>query len=345
MAKIRNLKIQDIPKLKKMISMISDMSSQNITFGYRSFIPFPVNLIHDLLPIQLKFLSESLVSIDEGTINGMISLTPQEGNPHSWKIRNLFLNKNSYDTGSQLIGYATAKYGAMGANTFTVRVDHELDELMELFSKGCGFRMCSSEQLWKMNEVKLVKPSIEKGFFRPFKDEDAPEVKNIHNDSIFPHFRYSLAKTTREFENVVFSGLSQNSSFKYVLEENNSIKGYFCIQTEDNKNFVLDIDLVQGYDDCYCDLINFAIGQILIRKKHFNLFVLNKKYQVSGAKFEEYLSNTDFTCVKNEVVMVKDYYKKIQEEKRSQKPAIIFSDISRKPAFKVSKKDDFAVSG
>lgn len=333
MAKIRNLKFRDIPKLKKMISMISDAQNGEITFGFRSFIPFPINFINSLLPLSLKGLTESFVATDEGQIKGMISLKPQRGNPHSWNICNLFLGKNSYDAGRQLIGYATAKYGAMGANTFTVRVDEDLDELMELFSKGCGFRMCSSEHLWKMNEVKLVKSNIDKGFFRPFKNSDAQEAANIHNDCIFPHFRYSLAKKRQEFYDVICSGLCNTATFKYVFEESGSIKGFFKVQTDDNLNFLLEVDLVQGYDDYFAEIINFAIGQILARKKDFNFYILNKKYQISGAKFEDYLSKNNFSGVKNRIVMVKDYYKKIQEEQRSQKPAIVFTDISRKPAF------------
>lgn len=333
MAKIRNLKIQDIPKLKKMISMISDRENESIAFGFRSFIPFPISFVNGCLPLRCRCLSESFVSIEDGNINGMISLSPQPGNPYNRKISELFLSKNSYDTGSQLVGYATAKYGALGANTFTVRVDNDLDELMELFSKACGFRMCSSEQLWQMEEINLLKAGLDKGFFRPFKNEDAKDVQIIHNDSIFPHFRYSLAKTKQEFNNIVFSGLDKTVYFKYVIEECGSIKGYFSIQTTDNKNFIVDIDLVQGYDECFSAVINFAIGQILMRKKKFNLYVLNKKYQVSGAKYEDFLSKNNFKCVRNQVVMVKDYYKKIQEEQRSQKPAIVFSEI-RKPAFK-----------
>ena len=121
--------------------------------------------------------------------------------------------------------------------------------------------------------------------------------------------------------------------FKYVFEDNGAIKGFFKVQTEDNLNFLLEVDLVQGYDDYYAEIINFAIGQILMRKKEFNFYVLNKKYQISGAKFEEYLSKNGFSGVKNRIVMVKDYYKKIQEEQRSQKPAIVFTDITRNPAF------------
>lgn len=338
MAKIRSLRFHDIPKLKKMISMISDMNIEEIPFDYKSFIPFPVNLINSFLPLKMRRLSESFVSIDEKEINGMISLKPQQGNPSSWRICKLFLNKNSYYTGSQLVGYATARFGALGANTFTVKVDSDMDELLELFSKACGFRVCSSEQLWRMDEISLVKNAMNKGLFRPFKNTDSEAVKNIYNDNIFPHFRYSLAKTAKEFDNLLFTGLNEAACFKFVFEENNSLKGYFSLQTEDNENYILDIDLVQGYDEYFADVINFSIGQVMMRTKKFNLFIINKKFQVSGAKYEEYLNKNGFKCVKTQVVMVKDYYKKIREEQRSQRPAIVFSDISRKPAFKNSVK-------
>ena len=74
MAKIRNLKFQDIPKLKKMISMISDGQNGEITFGFRSFIPFPINFVNNLLPLNLRKLSESYVAIDDKQIKGIISL-------------------------------------------------------------------------------------------------------------------------------------------------------------------------------------------------------------------------------------------------------------------------------
>ncbi len=344
MAKIRNLKIRDISKLRKMISMVSDTDDESVSFGpfgFNLLIPFPFNFINNILPIRFRSLQESFVSLEEDRqINGMIALKAQYGNPFSWNISKLFLNKNSYAAGRQLVGFATAKYGAMGANTFTVRVDCELDELMELFSKGCGFRMCSTEQLWKMEKISTAKSCLDKGFFRPFKNSDAEAVQNIYNDNIFSHFRYSLAKTKKEFHNIVFSGLSKTSYFKYVVEEGSKIKGYFSIQTDDNKNFILDVELVQGYDECYGDVINFAISRILARKKNFSLYVINKKYQVSGAKIEDYLSKNNFKCIKSQIVMVKDYYKKIQEEQRSQKPAIVFNDISRKPAFKVINKEE-----
>lgn len=340
MAKIRNLALKDIPKLKKMISMISNLGSGSAAFGFKSFIPFPISFINGLMPLRFRFAQESFVAKSDGKIQGLVTLKPQEKNPYSWRISKLFLDENGYDTGRQLVSYAIAKYGAMGANTFSVKVNEKNEELIELFSKGCGFRVCASEQLWKMEQIKLTAPpksELDKGFFRPFKDSDAREVANIHNEIIFPHFRYSLAKTEGEFENVIFSGLHKTSYFKYVLEDGskNSIKGYFSIQTVDNENFILDINLVSAFDEYVSDVINFSISQILMRKKHFSLYILNKKYQVNGTKMEKYLQENGFKNVKNQIVLVKDYYKRIQEDERYSKPAMVFSEITRKPAFKV----------
>ena len=342
MAKIRNLALRDIPKLKKMISMISNINSEELYFGYKSYVPFPLNLANRLLPLSCKFASESYVAIDEEKLCGLVTLNAQAKNPQSWRISKLFLDENGYDTGRQLVSYAIAKYGAMGANTFSVKVDEHNEELLELFSKGCGFRVCASEQLWKMEELKTVEQKtknniLDKGFFRPFKNSDAKAVASLHNELIFPHFRYSVAKKSAEFENVVFNGLHKTTQFKYVIADSsrNSVKGYFCIQTNDNENFVVDVDLVSAFDDYICDIISFSISQIMMRTKHFNLYFLNKKYQTNSAKFEKYLSENGFKNVKNQILLVKDYYKRISEQEKYIKPAIAFSEIPRKPAFKI----------
>lgn len=341
MAKIRSLALRDIPKLKKMISMISNLSSAEVGFGYKSYVPFPLNLVNRLLPLSCKFAPDSYVAIDEGKICGLITMKPQEKNPQSWRISKLFLDENGYDTGRQLVSFAIARFGAMGANTFSVKVDDNHEELLELFSKGCGFRVCASEQLWKMEEFKFhTSPdtkTLDKGFFRPFKDSDAKAAASVHNDLIFPHFRYSLAKNPCEFENVIFSGLHKTSYFKYVIEDgsHHSIKGYFCIRTDDNENFTLDVDLVSAFDDYLSDVINFSISQIMMRRKNFNLYLLNKKYQTNGTKIEKFLEQSGFKNVKNQIVLVKDYYKRVAEDERYSKPAIAFSEITRKPAFKI----------
>ena len=337
MAKIRGLALPDIPKLKKMISMISNMNSADAGFGYKSYVPLPLNLINRLLPLSCKFAPDSYIAIEDDKICGLVTLKAQEKNPQSWRITKLFLDENGYDVGRQLVSFVIARYGAMGANTFSVKVDENHEELLELFSKGCGFRVCASEQLWKMTEFKVGSSSLDKGFFRPFKDADSKAASSIHNDLIFPHFRYSLAKKPEEYENIIFSGLHKTSYFKYVIEDGSehAIKGYFCIQTDDNENFTLDVDLVSAFDGYLEDVINFSISQIMMRRKKFNLYFLNKKYQTNGAKTEKFLSENGFKNVKNQIILVKDYYKRIAEDERYSKPAIAFSEITRKPAFKI----------
>lgn len=337
MAKIRGLALPDIPKLKKMISMISNMNSADAGFGYKSYVPFPLNLINRLLPLSCKFAPDSYIAIEDDKICGLVTLKAQEKNPQSWRITKLFLDENGYDVGRQLVSFVIARYGAMGANTFSVKVDENHEELLELFSKGCGFRVCASEQLWKMTEFKVGSSSLDKGFFRPFKDADSKAAASIHNDLIFPHFRYSLAKKPEEYENIIFSGLHKTSYFKYVIEDGSehAIKGYFCIQTDDNENFTIDVDLVSAFDGYLEDVINFSISQIMMRRKKFNLYFLNKKYQTNGAKTEKFLSENGFKNVKNQIILVKDYYKRIAEDERYSKPAIAFSEITRKPAFKI----------
>lgn len=336
MAKIRNLALRDIPKIKKMVSMIYNFSNANGAFGYNMCVPFPLNWINKLLPLRFKFTSDSYVAIDENKLCGLVMLKPQKNNPQSWRISKLFLDENGYDIGRQLVSYAVVKYGAMGANTFSAKVDENHEELLELFSKGCGFRACASEQLWKMEEIKLNTPSLDKGFFRPFKDSDAKIIADTYNELIFPHFRYSLSKKPQEFETEICTGLKSEACFRYVIEDSSkhSIKGFLTIKTADNENFVLSINLVSAFDEYISDVINFAISQIMMRKRNFNLYIKNRKYHTSGSNIEKYLKENGFKNVQNRIVLVKDYYKRIQEDERCSKPAIAFSEITRKPAFK-----------
>ena len=76
-------------------------------------------------------------------------------------------------------------------------------------------------------------------------------------------------------------------------------------------------------------------GLLYKSKKDFNLYIINKKYQNTASKTEEYLNTNGFECINHRIVMVKDFYKRIQEPERLAKPAIVFNDIGRKPAFKI----------
>ncbi len=335
MAKIKRLGMFDVLKVQKMLSMLSENKPPSFS---KFVLLFPFNLLQNILPLKLRKLPEAFVSTENNQVNGMISIQAERGNAYKWNINQLFLDKNSYPAGRQLVDFILAKYGAMGANTFSVVVEDSHEELIDLFSKGCGFRLCSHEGLWKMNKINLKEPSVGTNIIRPFKNSDAKEVCELYNDSIYPHFRYSLSRAKAEFYDRFFQGFSSTSSFKYVLEDNNTkkIKAYAEIQTQDNVNYLLDVILYQAYEEMCSDMINFLISQILRRKKDFNLFVQSRKYITSSKKLEEYMKENEFSQVQSRMVLVKDFFKTIKQEEKIAKPAIVFSEIKGRPAFNSS---------
>ncbi len=337
MAKIKQFSIFDIVKVRKMISLLQ--STENLSFT-KHLLLFPIKILQNYLPLQLRKFTEYFVSLENDEINGMISVRAEHGNPHKWNIRHLFLNKNSYLSGRQLVDYVISKFGALGANTFCAIVKDNDEELIDLFSKGCGFRLCSHESMWKFNNIKISQLETNESTFKSFKNSDAKNVCELYNDSIYPHFRYSLAKTKTEFYDRIFQGLSSTSYFKYIAEDSNEkIKAFIEIQTTDNSNYILDIVLSNGYEDSYGEMLHFAINQIIRRNRNFSLYVVNRKYMMTSKKIEEFMKANNLEMVQNHMVLVRDFYKTILQEDRIAKPAIAFTEIKGRPAFNINTKD------
>lgn len=330
MARIRKLRYFDKYKLKKMISFLG---SDAISHYTKAFMNFPFNAIHDILPLQFKFLPESNVLVENGEMIGMITVSPCVGNPFRLHINRLFLERNYFDAGKQLIEFVVAKYGAKGANTFIAAIDNAYTELLTLFTEGCGFRQCSSEQLWRMNEIHFAKEN--NTFFRPFKNSDAQAVATLFNESVVSHFRHSLSKRKNEYTDPIFYGLYSAYKLKYVLEDEDAktIQAYFSLTTRDNTNYILDITQSAWYECKYEDILNFTVNEISKRQKDFALFVKVKKYTATAENFEKYLTDKGFKCVQNKTILVKDFYKLLKEPEQSRK-IVLFNEISEKPVFK-----------
>ncbi len=330
MARIRKVGYFDKYRLKKMISFLSSDAINNYT---KVFMHFPFNIIHDLLPLSLKFMPESFVLAEDNDIIGAITVSPNEGNPFKLNISRLFLEQNYFNVGKQLIEFIIAKYGAKGAEEFISKIDDSNTELLDLFTEGCGFRQCSCEQLWKMETMRFTK--TDSTFFRPFKNSDAQAIAMIFNDSINSHFKHSLSKTKNEYKDPLFQGLNNSYNFKYVVEDPNlkTIHAYFSLTTTDNFNYILDITDSNWYECSLDDIFEFAINQITKRKKDFCLFVRLKKYSIKAENFEKYLIEKGFHCVQNQLLLVKDFYKLIKEPELTRK-ILLFNEISEKPVFK-----------
>lgn len=331
MARIRKARYFDKFKLKKMISFLS---SDAISHYTSVFMHFPFNTIHEFLPLRFKFMPESHVLTAEREILGMITVSPTPGNPFRLSVSRLFLEQNYYNAGKQLIEFVIAKYGAKGATAFVAAIDESHEELRQLFIEGCGFRHCSSEQIWKMSEFHFTKESST--FIRPFKNSDAQSVAMLFNDSVITHFKHSIEKKKNEYQDPIFQGLRNIYKLKYVIEDEKTktIKAYFSLSTTDNTNYILDITTSPWYECSYEDIFAFTINQISKRKKDFSLFVKLKKYTVKAEMFEEFLRQKGFGCVQTQLILVKDFYKLIKEPESAVK-IVMFNEVSEKPVFKM----------
>lgn len=331
MVRIRKTNYFDRFKLKKMISFLSSDAINHYT---KVFMNFPFNTIHDLLPLNFKFLSESYVIEENKEIIGMVTVSPTAGNPFKLSISRLFLEHDYFNAGKQLIEFVISKYGAKGASSFIAKIDDSYDELLHLFTEGCGFRQCSSEQLWKMNTIRFSKS--DNSFFRPFKNSDAQAVTMLFNDSIITHFKHSISRTKNEYLEPIFKGLKNDYKFKYVIEDENlkTVKAYFSLTTNDNLNYILDVTTSPWYDCSWDDILDFTINQISKRQRDFYLFVKVKKYTTTAESFEKYLVEKDFKCIQNQLVLVKDFYKLIKETQPLHR-VVLFNEINEKPVFKI----------
>ena len=306
--RIRRLSCFDYPKIKKMISYLG--SKDNFRFSTALFKE-PANLFNALLPLKYKFNPESYILLEDKEILGIITVVPTVGNPYKINITRLIFKQDYYTIGKQLIEFIIARYGAKGAHSFSVYVDESHDELCTLFVDGCGFRQCSYENLWKLDNFKPETDYCAP--FRPSQDTDAKAISHLYNGELKTIYRPSMERIPHEFFEPVFGGLNYCYKSRYVLDFEDRIIAYLSLTTLDNMNFIIDMSICDGYEFNYDDILNFALKEISKRKSKFTAFVKHRQYAKNADRFEEYLHNRKLNCVQTMCVFVKDFYKPIKQ--------------------------------
>ena len=305
---IRRLNCFDAPKIKKMIEYLGSDDKYS-----RAIISEGFATIHAILPLKYRFLPESYILLENNEILGLVTIIPTSGNPYKINITRLIFKQNMYDVGKQLVEYIIAKYGSKGAVSFTVTVDISHDELLDLFLKGCGFRQCSYENLWKLDNFE---PQTDvKAQFRYCQNSDAKQIARLYNSELKPIYRPSMDRIKEEYKDPLFAGMTNFYKNRYVLEEpsKHKIIAYISITTSDNFNFVIDLSLNDAFNISYDEVINFALSQIKLRKSKFCAFIKHRQYTKNADYFEEYLHERNLNCIQTQCVLVKDFYKQIKE--------------------------------
>ncbi len=311
MARIKQLNCFDIPKIRKMTEYLGSDDSDRFAKEMQSEA---VRVIHKLVPLKYKFLPESYIYLEKDEILGMITILPTMGNPYKINITRLIFQNNLYDVGKQLVDFVLARYGAKGATSFSVTIDASHEELFDLFLNQCGFRHCSSENLWKIENFSTE--GIYPAKFRVCQNSDAKKVSDLYNGELNTLYKPSLIRIKTEFKEPFFEGITNFYKNRYVLEEpsHHRIIAYMSITTTDNTNFILDLTTNNGYEIPYDEILAFAINEIASKKSYFYTFIKQKKYTKTSEKFEEYLKSKNFHCIQTQNVLVKDLYRPIRQK-------------------------------
>lgn len=327
MRKIRKLNFFDKPKLKKFMTFLQ-------TNGGSEFIDLMTNVfpghLHYLLPLKYKFLNESYLLAEDKNVLGLITTNTFNGNPYKINITQLMFRENAYEDAQQMIEFVIAQYGALGAHTFFALIDSNFTELASIMVKSCGFRQCSSEQIWEVTKKRYKKPKTLN--FRRFKKSDAKAIADIYNDSLISHYKPTLTKEKEEFYEGYCSGLKYQTEYRYVIEENSKIIGYFKISTPDNKNYTVDFNYSNGYEIDFDNIMYLVKRVILKRQKDFKLFVKLKNYINTNDLQKTYFDNKGFKCIKTKLLLTKDFFKQSKVFSQEEKFALM-GGLNNSPTF------------
>jgi|GEM_PF-423788 len=341
MAKIRQLKYQDIKKIQAMIQYVVPGVASN-SISEDKFITYPLNLIHDLLPVNLKFLQESYVAVEKNEVLGLISLTPDTRQKTRWRINKLILNVNAYEVGKQLIDFVVNKYGGAGVETFITILNETSAEAIALFKNNCGFRSCTQIHVFEKDNLQFNKDLyLNFNLLRDAKPSDAENLKEFDQQSIFPQYRISLINSKSDFKVGLKSNLANKiagyKTKKFVFEDpaKNVIEGYVNVTTKDGKYYWADVVLSLAFQNYYEDIVNYIVSYVQNKSEDAKLSIYLRKYYQSSEKLSESLTNLNFTINQRYQVLVKDYWKATKAPSELKKsPIIIFPEI-RNPACSV----------
>jgi len=313
------------------------LKNTGFEFSNDDFGPYFFDFIHHLIPLKFKFLKESFVALQNNKIQGLITLEKDEKSKTKLKISKLFLEKNSYDAGKLLVQYVLSRYCAMGALSYRVVVDENQQDLLSLFITGCGFYENAFEYMYQISSESASKFSqISPEGFAFFKTSCAQEVCELFNRNINSYQRYNFARTPEQFDSNFAQGISCDTHFAYVLqdESQNKIYGYFIVSTRNNKDYVLDFVMDKAFEVYFDDALAFIISSLNKRNKNWNLFIKIKSYFINYERFKNNLEEHNFTLVKTSKILTKDFLAKQKEMNILNSAKIVFNDIT--PAFKNS---------
>ena len=272
-----------------------------------------IKFINYLLPLRLKFLSETFVVLENGKDEGLITLEKDSKSATRFKITQLILEK--YSLAHQLTNYAISRYRAMGATSFYAVVDEKQADLINVFQNELNFRLCGCEYLY---EIKKQNTDYS-NFLKTYKKENVKEVSALYNENINSYNRFLFMRENYQF---------QNKMMKYIFynDDRTKVLGYFEIATKNCVDYYTNFVIDCGYNIYILDAIKFIYAQIKRKTKKFHLYVKVKDYFLNSKDLITILNENNAELVSKSSILAKDYYKEIKNESLFKNAKIIFND-------------------
>ncbi len=286
---------------------------KNIVFTKKiSFMKYFICFINHLLPLRLKYSSETFVALIDKNEKGEITLEKDSKSNTRFKITKLILEEHSL--AHQLTNYAISRYTAMGANSFYAVVDEKQPDLLNIFINELNFRKCGYEYLYKIDEANSNYPM----FLKAIKTENVKDICNFYNENINSFNRFMFGRENYQFNNPCMK--------YYFSSDKRDVLGYFEVATKNNFDYYINFVIDCAYNIYLLDAIKFIYSKIKHKNKNFNLYIKVKDYFMNSKELITILNENNFNFISKSQILAKDYYKEIKENNILQNAKIIFND-------------------
>ncbi|MBR2068133.1 MAG: hypothetical protein IJ877_00075 [Candidatus Gastranaerophilales bacterium] len=287
---------------------------KNIVFTKKlSFIKHFLCFINHLLPLRLKFASETFIVLIDKNIKGEITLEKDSKSTTRFKITKLILEE--YSIAHQLTSYVISRYRAMGANSFYAVVDEKQADLLNIFKNELSFRSCGNEYLYKINDMNTSYSM----FLKTLKPENIKDVCAFYNESINSFNRFLFGRENYQFQNPCMR-------YAFYNEAKSEVLGYFEVATKNNLDYYINFCIDCAYNIYLLDAMKFIYSKIKRKNKNFNLYIKVKDYFMNSKELIAILNENNAEFISKSQILAKDYYREIKENNILKNAKIIFND-------------------
>lgn len=278
-----------------------------------NFIKCILCFINYILPLRLKFASESYVAFYDNEEESLITLEKDSNSYTRFKITKLFLEENSANIARELANYVITKYRAQGANSFYIAADEKQFDLLNIFKNELNFRECGWEYLYKITNIS---PNYVK-FLKPVKQEAIKDICKFYNENINSFNRPMFHRSEYQFT---------NGCKKFYFDKDGEILGYFEVTTKNNLDYYINFVIDFAYNVYFMDAIKYIYSKLKNKNKKCNVFIKVKDYFMNSKDINLILKENNIELVSKSKILAKDYYKLIKDKSIFKSAKIIFND-------------------